>query len=111
MKLVTKIFSLCLILSFLIACNQKIDQNSMFNGRSHKTKKKGIYDAGLNTKKPISVQTAEDIKKQEDKEGNVNSKKEMKKKKKMAEKARKKHNRKTHTKVKTTKGTTGSDDK
>lgn len=32
----------------------------MFKGRSHKTKKRGIYDAGMSAKKPISVQIAKD---------------------------------------------------
>jgi len=104
-------FKITLITFFILAissCNKKLDQNNMFKGRDH-VNKKGIYDTGLKSKKPISIQIAEDLKKQQEKEGNVNSKKAMKKKRRKAEKIRRKHNRKTHTKVKTTKGKVSED--
>ena len=86
----------------------------MFNGRAHKTKKKGIYDAGLNSKTPISVQTAKDIDKLSKYDTNPKkaAKKEAKalaKKKRESQKARDKYNRKRHVKVKTTKGKTGGE--
>lgn len=100
-------FKITLIASFILAtmssCNEKLDQNDMFKGRD-RVNKKGIYDKGLNNKKPVSIQIAEDMEKQQKKEGNVNSKKAIKKKKRKAEKARRKNNRKTFIKVKTTKG-------
>ena len=103
---ITIIFS---VLVFLFSCNKKIDQNTMFHGREHKTKKKGIYDAGLNSKKPISVQTAQDIDKLSKYDSNPKkaakkAAKEMEKKKRKSQKARDKYNRKRHVKVKTTKG-------
>ena len=55
-----KVIAILTILILLVSCNKKIDQSSMFHGRSHKTKKKGVYDAGLNSKKPISVQIAKE---------------------------------------------------
>ncbi len=84
----------------------------MFHGREHKTKKKGIYDAGLNSKKPISVQTAQDIDKLSKYDSNPKkaakkAAKEMEKKKRKSQKARDKYNRKRHVKVKTTKGKAG----
>ncbi len=86
----------------------------MFKGRESKTKKKGIYHAGLNSKKPISVQTAQDIDKLSKHDANPKkaAKKEAKaleKKKKESQKARDKYNKKRHVKVKTTKGKTGGD--
>ena len=86
----------------------------MFNGRSHKTKKKGIYDAGLNSKKPPSVQIAKEYDKMTKHDANPKkaarkANKEMAKKKKVAQKKRDKYNKKRHVKTKTTKGKTGGD--
>lgn len=108
---ITSIFSILLI---LLSCNQKIDQSSMFNGWSHKTKKKGIYDAGLNSKKPISLQIAKEYDKMSKHDANPKkaakkANKEMAKKKKASQKARDKYNKKRRVKVKTTKGKTGGD--
>ena len=100
-------FKITLVVSFIFAtmtaCNQKLDQNDMFKGRDHQNKN-GVYNKELNSKKPISTEIAEDMEKQQKKEGDVNSNKAIAKKKRKAEKARKKHNRKTFVKVKTTKG-------
>lgn len=88
----------------------------MFTGRSHKVKKTGIYDAGTQGKKPISLQ----IKKEYDKlsKNDTNPKKakrrqekEIAKKKRASAKARAKNNRKRHVKVKTTKGRPSGGDK
>ena len=86
----------------------------MFNGRSHKSKKKGIYDAGLNSKKPISVQTAQEIDKLSKYDTNPKKaarkvEKENEKKKRASQKARNKYNKKRHVKVKTTKGKAGGE--
>lgn len=86
----------------------------MFNGRSHKTKKKGVYDAGLNSKKPMSVQLKKDYDKlskydTNPKKAAKKAEKELKKKKLASQKARTKHNKKVHVKTKTTKGKTGGD--
>lgn len=101
------IFTVSFIISLLLSCNKKIDQSSMFNGRNHKTKKKGIYDAGLNHKKPISVQINEEYKK-----GDKAAKKATKaaeKAKKDAAKKTKKFATKSKHKVKTTKGKSSGD--
>ncbi|MBL4593348.1 MAG: hypothetical protein JKX68_05970 [Flavobacteriales bacterium] len=86
----------------------------MFNGRSHKTKKKGIYDAGLNSKRAPSVQIAKEYDKMSKYDTNPKkaakkANKEMAKKKKAAQKKRDKYNKKIHVKTKTTKGKTGGD--
>jgi hypothetical protein len=103
-----------ILLIILFSCNQKIDQNTMFKGRSHKSKKKGIYDAGLNSKKPISVQIAKDIDKLSKYDTNPKKaakkiEKENEKKKRASQKARDKYNKKRHVKVKTTKGKAGGE--
>jgi hypothetical protein len=111
MKNFIKLTSIFIIGLIIFSCNKKIDQNTMFKGRSHKTKKKGIYDAGMNSKKPISVQ----IKKEYDKMSKYDTdpkkarkkyEKELAKKRKAANKARAKNNKKRHVKIKTTKGKT-----
>jgi hypothetical protein len=114
MQFISKVLGVVFIISLLFACNKKIDQNSMFHGRSHKTKKKGIYDAGLNSKKPISVQIAKEYDKMSKHDTNPKkaakkANKELEKKKRDAQKARDKYNKKRHVKVKTTKGKTGGD--
>ena len=85
----------------------------MFHGRKHKNKK-GVYDAGMKKKKPISVQIKKDYDKlskydTDPKKARKAQEKEMKKKKKASAKARAKNNKKRHVKVKTTKGKTGGD--
>lgn len=117
MKSFNRIISSTVIVLLIIlvaSCNKKIDQNSMFHGRSHKTKKKGIYDAGLNSKKPISVQIAKEYDKQTKHDANPKkaakkAEKEMEKKKREAQKKRDKYNKKRRVKVKTTKGKTSGD--
>ncbi len=113
-KYLINITSVLAIIAILISCNKKLDQKTMFKGRESKTKKKGIYHAGLNSKKSISVQTAQDIDKLSKHDSNPKkaAKKEAKaleKKKKESQKARDKYNKKRHVKVKTTKGKTGGD--
>lgn len=107
-----KILFIPALFFILFSCNPKIDQSSMFNGRAHKTKKKGIYDAGLNRRVPISIQTAKDIDKLSKHDDNPKkaaklAEKEIEKKKRASQKAREKHNRKRRVKVKTTKGRPG----
>ena len=114
MQNISKIIGVFTILLILFSCNKKIDQNSMFNGRSHKTKKKGIYDAGLNSKKPVSVQIAKEYDKLSKHDTNPKkaakkAEKENEKKKRASQKARKKYNKKRHVKVKTTKGKAGGE--
>ena len=108
------ILTITFIFSLLLSCNKKIDQSSMFHGRSHKTKKKGIYDAGLNHRKPISVQIKEEYDKQSKYDTNPKkaakkAAKELEKKKKYANKQREKNNRKRRVKVRTTKGKSSGD--
>ncbi len=114
MQVITKFIGIFSILLILISCNRKIDQNSMFKGRSHATKKKGIYDAGMHSRKPISVQ----IKKEYDKLSKYDTnpkkaarkgEKELEKKKKASQKARDKYNKKRHVKIKKVKGKTAGD--
>ena len=102
-----------LMLTVIASCNKKIDQNSMFHGRSHKNKK-GVYDAGMNSKKPISVQIAKEYDKQTKHDTDLKKaakkmEKERLKKKREAQKKRDKYNKKRRVKVKTTKGKTGGD--
>lgn len=114
MRIFIAFISLVLTLSLLsTGCKSKLDQKTMFNGRTHKNKK-GVYDTGLNRKKPISVQIAQDLDKQSkfDADPKKAAKKEEKarlKKKQEAQKKRDKYNKKRHVKVKTTKGKTGGD--
>lgn len=114
MKLLLKISSVLIIMMVVLACNKKIDQSTMFHGRSHKTKKKGIYDAGLNSKKSVSVQLKKDYDKQTKHDANPKKsarklEKEMQKKKLASQKKRDKYNKKRRVKVKTTKGKAGGD--
>jgi hypothetical protein len=114
MQYITKTIGVISILLILFSCNKKIDQNSMFSGRSHKTKKRGIYDAGLNSKTSVSVQIAKEYDKMSKYDANPKkaakkANKEMAKKKKEAQKKRDKYNKKRHVKVKTTKGKTVGD--
>ena len=106
MPVFLKIVSVLLILAFTFSCrSRKLHQDSMFTNRSHKTKKKGVYDAGLHKKKPISVQikqeydamTKYDTKPEKAKKKAV---KELQKRKAKANKARAKNNKKRRTKVK-----------
>ena len=114
MQYISKTVGIVSILLILLSCNKKIDQSSMFHGRSHKTKKKGIYDAGLNSKKSVSVQIAKEYDKMSKYDTNPKkaarkANKELEKRKKASQKARAKYNKKRHVKVKTTKGKTGGD--
>ncbi|MCB0401186.1 MAG: hypothetical protein KDD41_03825 [Flavobacteriales bacterium] len=95
------------------SCKSKLDQKTMFNGRSHKNKK-GVYDTGLNRKKAVSVQLAEEWDKET--KHDTNPKKAAKKeeqarlkKQREAQKKRDKYNKKRHVKVKTTKGKSNGD--
>ena len=84
----------------------------MFNGRTHKTKKKGIYDAGLNGRKSVSMQIAQDYDKLSKYDANPKkaakkAEKELYKKKKAMYKHNKKFRENKKHKVKTTKGKPG----
>ncbi len=112
-----KILTSCLIIFSLAftSCKSKLDQKSMFHGRSNKNKK-GVYNTGLNRKKPISVQIAEEhdkLTKHDDnpKKAARKAEKEMEKKKRASQKKRAKANKKINRKrkIKTTKGKTGGD--
>ena len=105
---------LVLLFSALVvfACNPKIDQNSMFKGRAHKTKKKGIYDAGLNGRKSVSMQIAQDYDKLSKHDANPKkaaklAEKDTAKKRRMSQKVRDRRNKKRRVKIKTTKGRPG----
>lgn len=108
-----KISILILIITCLFSCGNKIGQNSMFTGRNHQAKNRGIYDAGMNRKqilkKPMSVQTKKEYDKLSKHDTNPKkaakkAQKEIDKKKRASAKARAKNNRKRHVKTKTTKG-------
>ena len=113
-KLFFKIAIITFLTMFVFSCNKRVDQTTMFHGREHKSKRKGVYDAGLNSKKPISVQTAQDINKlsgdiTNPKKAAKKGEKELKKKQRDSQKARDKENKKRHVKVKTTKGKAGGE--
>ncbi len=115
MQHIIKLISIITIGLILFSCGNKINQNSMFQGRSHVSKKRGIYDAGMNRheayKTPPSVQTKKEYDKlskydTNPKKAAKKQKKEIEKKKRDAAKKRNKYNKKRHVKVKTTKGKT-----
>lgn len=116
MKLIRLITTYCFVLSFVFtSCKSKLDQKSMFHGRNHKNSK-GVYNTGLNRKKPISVQIAEEhdkLTKYDDnpKKAAKKAEKEMEKKKRKSQKKRDKQNKKINRKrkIKTTKNKTNSD--
>ena len=98
------IFILSLVAIFLVGCNPKLDQRSMFHGRKTTNKKKGHYDTGVRRNKPMSIQIAEDLDKQTKHDTNPKKaarkvEKERLKKKAQADKARAKHNKKVRTKL------------
>ena len=112
---IIKIFttSILLISLLLSSCKSKLDQKSMFHGRSNKNSK-GVYNTGLNRKKPISVQVAEEHDKLTKHDANPKkaakkAQKEMEKKKRDAQKKRDKNNKKRRVKIKTTKGKSDGD--
>ncbi len=114
MILKIKVLSVLAMVLILFSCNEKLDQSTMFGGRTHKTKKKGIYDAGLNSKKSVSMQLAKDYDKQtkndtDPKKAARKIEKEQQKKKRASQKLRAKRNKKVRTKVKTTKGRPGGE--
>lgn len=87
----------------------------MFKDRNHVSKKRGVYDAGMNRheayKTPPSIQTKKEYDKLSKYDTNPKKaarkqEKELKKKKLVASKARNKYNKKRRVKVKTTKGKT-----
>jgi len=113
MKFILKIIGGISILLMLFSCHKGLDQGSMFSGRSHKNKK-GVYNAGMKKKTPISVQIKKDYDKlskydTDPKKARKARDKELAKKKKASAKARAKNNKKRHVKVKTTKGKTTED--
>ena len=59
MNIITKLIGIIFILSLLSSCKSKLDQSTMFSGRTHKNKK-GVYNAGLNSKKSVSMQIAKE---------------------------------------------------
>lgn len=98
-----------LLIVFTSSCNKKLDQNSMFHGRGHKVKKSGIYDAGINGRKTVSMQIAEGYDKQTKHDANPKKavkkiNKELEKRQRKAQKKRDKHNRKVRVKIKKGKG-------
>jgi len=100
-----------IIMSILVAfsCNKKLDQKNMFQGRTTTNKKKGHYDTGVRRNKPMSVQYAEEARKENKDATNPKklakqAEKETKKKKAKSQKEREQHNKKVRQKVKTTKG-------
>ena len=50
MNIITKLLGIILILMLLASCKSKLDQNTMFNGRTSKNKK-GVYDSFIDWKK------------------------------------------------------------
>ena len=115
MQYIIKVISIVFIGLILFSCGNKINQNSMFTGRNHVSKKRGVYDAGMNRheayKTPPSVQTKKEYDKlskydTNPKKAAKKQAKEIKKKKLTAAKARNKYNKKRHVKVKKTKGKT-----
>jgi len=93
----------------LFSCNKKLDQNNMFQGRATTNKKKGHYDTGVRRNKPMSVQYAEESRKENKDATNPKklakeAEKETRKKKLKSQRERDKHNKKVRQKVKTTKG-------
>lgn len=99
----------------LFSCGSKINQNSMFQDRNHTSKKRGVYDVGMNRheayKTPPSVQTKKEYDKLSKYDTNPKKAakkqlKELEKKKLASAKARNKYNKKRRVKVKTTKGKT-----
>jgi len=98
-------FTLALL---IFSCHKKLDQSTMFHGRSSKSKK-GVYDTGLKSKKPVSVQIKKEYDKlskydKNPKKAAKKAAKELEKKKRASAKARAKNNKKRHVKIKTTKG-------
>lgn len=93
----------------IYSCSKKLDQNNMFQGRTTRNKKMGHYDTGVRRNKPMSVQLADDLRKENKDATNPRKaakkeEKELQKKKAISQKARAKHNKKSRVKVKTTKG-------
>jgi len=104
-----RILSLFIGLFLIFSCNKKLDQNNMFQGRSTTNNKKGHYDTGVRRNKPMSVQYAEESRKEnkdvtDPKKLAKESEKETRKKKLKSQKERNKHNKKVRQKIKTTKG-------
>jgi hypothetical protein len=92
-----------IILYLFTSCKSSLPQDSMFAGRGHKNKK-GVYDTGLNKRKPMSVQIAEELDKQTKHDKNPKkaakkAKKEFEKKQRESKKERDKHNKKVRTKI------------
>lgn len=98
-----------LLLPFVLgSCHRKIDQRDMFDNRGHKTRKKGIYDAGLNSKKAVSIEIQEEYDKLNKHHTNPQKAarkaiEENKKKQLKSQRKRDRHNRRVRVKVKTTK--------
>ena len=114
MQLISKVLGLVIVILLLASCNRKIDQSNMFSGRSHATKKKGIYDAGLNAKKPMSVQLKKEYDKQTKHDANPKkaaklANKDLEKKKKAMAKKTAKFQKKKKLGVKPGKTKTGGD--
>ncbi len=63
MNVITKTIGIILVLVLLGSCKSKLDQSTMFSGRSNKNKK-GVYNTGLNRKTAPSVQIAKGYQKQ-----------------------------------------------
>ncbi len=113
MNIIIKIITVITVVLFLFSCKSKLDQSTMFHGRTHKNKK-GVYNTGLNSKKTVSMQIAKEYDKMSKHDTNPKkaarkANKELEKKKRASQKARAKYNKKRHVKVKTTEGKSGGD--
>lgn len=109
MKKSIQYIALIILVLIIESCSKKLDQNNMFQGRTTRNKKMGHYDTGVRRNKPMSVQLADDLRKENKdatnpKKAAKKEEKELKKKQAISQKARAKHNKKVRVKVKTTKG-------
>ncbi len=113
MNIITKITGIILILMLLASCKSKLDQSTMFSGRSHKNNK-GVYNTGLNSKTAPSIQIAKEFQKQNKhfknpKKGARKAQKELDKKKAVMAKKNAKFVKKKKLGVKPGKTKTGGD--
>ncbi len=113
MNNLVKIISVTIAILFLFSCKSKLDQSTMFSGRSHKNKK-GVYNTGLNSKKSVSMQIAKEYDKMskhdtKPKKAAKKAQKELDKKKKVMAKKNAKFVKKKKLGVKPGKTKTGGD--
>ncbi|MDB4533328.1 hypothetical protein N9242_00545 [Vicingaceae bacterium] len=113
MNFITKLIGIIFILSLLSSCRSKLDQSTMFSGRTHKNKK-GVYNTGLTGKKSPSLVIAKEYKKLNGQTTNPKkaarkSQKELDKKKAIMSKKNAKFVKKKKMKVKLDKKKTAGD--